>query len=718
MPELLTLQDLANGHLDIKALGEAANGDENTIVTTRTGNTYPSAERAINIMFQNGGLPATPFATKALMTASALVDGDYAMVTDDTVNNGLYVKTAGAWVKSGYDPSTQAVGRGGITPQQTSFVRGGGGINLFDGKFYSYHIRPQPPHDVIGGSGIAAIVKLEPGTQYTFSKSPDADKFRFGFFEEFPVAGSIPVATAYAVQDTHEDSLSSYTHVAGDNERYALVALSGTTVNHEPAQFQVEVGDSPTEYISPKKLAMDLSKNSIPLIEPEMTSFFEKGENLFDGEYLSGALDGNPPYKLMTDKGGLYAIIPVSAGTGYTISKAPGTDRFRFGCFAEFPQTGSVPTSYYDPDTDEFTLKTDPDTEYLVVVPTSIAMSQAPEWLQAYTNTIKPGLIPATETAQRKRVDVVISGDFDAPYDPITPAPVMDSSLDLETVYAWFDDLVARFPDLWSRSLLVTETSGLPVYRYDFTPPVTRGILSEALPKILHVNGIHGNEKQSLGSGMRFYKDLTDNWQSSVLLEIFRWNVHFIVIPAFNAYGVENDTRGNANGVNLNRNFPNNWRFSNTPYDSSGPRPLSEPESAAIMELLETEKNIIFAIDHHRYNPYSQYASKDAFTIWTGTKNTSVNRYLSGWSRSAQGMFVKKHPELAVGNLSRIKIEEAYARGSIGWLGSSFIDSGIPGTILEISLDSSLSDFHTSALGSLFGFALKELHADKSKWFG
>lgn len=103
MPELLTLQDLANGHLDVKALGEAANGDENTIVTTRTGNTYPSAERAINIMFQNGGLPATPFKTKALMTASALVDGSYAMVTDDTVNNGLYVKTAGAWVKSEYD---------------------------------------------------------------------------------------------------------------------------------------------------------------------------------------------------------------------------------------------------------------------------------------------------------------------------------------------------------------------------------------------------------------------------------------------------------------------------------------------------------------------------------------------------------------------------------------------------------------------------------------
>ena len=108
MSELLTMQDLANGHLDVKALGEAANGDENTIVTTRTGNTYPSAERAINIMFQNGGLPATPFATKALMTASALADGKYAQVTEGGVDNGLYVKTAGVWVKSSYDPLTLA----------------------------------------------------------------------------------------------------------------------------------------------------------------------------------------------------------------------------------------------------------------------------------------------------------------------------------------------------------------------------------------------------------------------------------------------------------------------------------------------------------------------------------------------------------------------------------------------------------------------------------
>ncbi len=106
MPELLTMQDLANGHLDVKALGEAANGDENAQVTTRTGETYPSAKKVIKTMFANGGLPAQPFATKTLMTASALANGSYAQVTEETANNGLYLKSAGAWVKSAYDPLT------------------------------------------------------------------------------------------------------------------------------------------------------------------------------------------------------------------------------------------------------------------------------------------------------------------------------------------------------------------------------------------------------------------------------------------------------------------------------------------------------------------------------------------------------------------------------------------------------------------------------------
>lgn len=106
--QVISKQELIDAQKDAKSLEDVVNGNETKQVTTRLGESYPSVKKAIKTLFENGGLPATPFATKALMAASALVDGKYAQVTDDTVNNGLYVKTAGAWVKSGYDPLTQA----------------------------------------------------------------------------------------------------------------------------------------------------------------------------------------------------------------------------------------------------------------------------------------------------------------------------------------------------------------------------------------------------------------------------------------------------------------------------------------------------------------------------------------------------------------------------------------------------------------------------------
>ena len=108
MADAITIQALQDASLDAKTLEEVVNGNDAKQVTTRLGENYPSVKKAIKTLFENGGLPATPFKTKALMTASALANDKYAMVTDDTVNNGLYVKTAGAWVKSAYDPLLQS----------------------------------------------------------------------------------------------------------------------------------------------------------------------------------------------------------------------------------------------------------------------------------------------------------------------------------------------------------------------------------------------------------------------------------------------------------------------------------------------------------------------------------------------------------------------------------------------------------------------------------
>jgi protein MpaA len=62
-------------------------------------------------------------------------------------------------------------------------------------------------------------------------------------------------------------------------------------------------------------------------------------------------------------------------------------------------------------------------------------------------------------------------------------------------------------------------------------------------------------------------------------------NVDLWIIPVLNPDGVAADTRGNAHGVDLNRNFPWRWRRL-TRAEYSGPRPLSEPESRIARRLI------------------------------------------------------------------------------------------------------------------------------------
>lgn len=108
MAEPITLQQLTDASLNTESLDDLVNGDDSVQVITRTGETYPSIQKLIKVMFENGGLPATPFATRADKLAAALPVGSYAVVTNDsnTDYNKLWYRDSSGWIVSKYDAYT------------------------------------------------------------------------------------------------------------------------------------------------------------------------------------------------------------------------------------------------------------------------------------------------------------------------------------------------------------------------------------------------------------------------------------------------------------------------------------------------------------------------------------------------------------------------------------------------------------------------------------
>jgi murein peptide amidase A len=90
--------------------------------------------------------------------------------------------------------------------------------------------------------------------------------------------------------------------------------------------------------------------------------------------------------------------------------------------------------------------------------------------------------------------------------------------------------------------------------------------------KVLVVGCVHGTEPAGIAVTRR-------------LAQLAPRGIDLWIVPDLNPDGHAAHTRGNAHGVDLNRNFPYRWRRQGGVYDS-GPRPLSERESRIAYRLI------------------------------------------------------------------------------------------------------------------------------------
>jgi murein peptide amidase A len=108
--------------------------------------------------------------------------------------------------------------------------------------------------------------------------------------------------------------------------------------------------------------------------------------------------------------------------------------------------------------------------------------------------------------------------------------------------------------------------------------PITLVHVAEPGPRILVVGCIHGNEP----AGIAIVRALEQTHPKADL-----W-----LVPVLNPDGLAADTRQNAHGVDLNRNFPSLWQHFGHPGSTyySGPKPFSEPETRAARDLIRRIK--------------------------------------------------------------------------------------------------------------------------------
>lgn len=188
--------------------------------------------------------------------------------------------------------------------------------------------------------------------------------------------------------------------------------------------------------------------------------------------------------------------------------------------------------------------------------------------------------------------------------------------------------------------------------------------------RVLWVGGIHGNEREGRISTSELPRALLD---TPGALE----TVTLTILEDVNPDGTARNTRGNAMGVDLNRNYPAaNFK----PSRLFGLRPLDQPEARALHDLIDHERPHLVIVAHSWHD--------DHFINYDGPAEHLAERFskLSGYRVQVSSDIAPTPGSLGswVGNTMRIPILTLeYHRGRDPWAAWLETKAAILAVVLE-----------------------------------
>ena len=506
--------------------------------------------------------------------------------------------------------------------------QGDGVNNLFESSVNLYNENANTDGYVVSGAGVFTENSGYTTTEFIYLKKGQ-------YTMTFDNSHKFTFISRYNLEKEfikRENVSSGNLEIAED----CYVRLSGAPALTKNAKLMLVKGaELPTEYVP---YYVKLKTDHMPditsdmmvdkIISKEKTDFVRTSDNLInhmaitEGCYISskGVLTKDKQYSI-SDK---LLLKPL---TEYTCK---GIIRISFFDKDGTHKTTSIATSLNPAVANTFTT---PDNFSYAIASLSEAGAYQRQW-----QLVEGAVLPPYEKQHLVIDGYRVYDDFDVEVDPIAefrekdrivfdkaPLFTLDNEVDgiaesqknSTSIFGMYDTLMSENPLYITKTELGTDSQGSMLYRYDFKKPDMyiggSGDNSTSKPKVIIVSGIHGQEYTGIFSLFNTMKQIATNPK----LEKLKNDVHFIVVPIVNIYGVNNNSKTNENGINMARNFDLGFA-ANT--GGSGEEPFSENGCRYIDQIMQENSDAILFTSCHNFAGTNTETPKRFLWAYSETK--------------------------------------------------------------------------------------------------